>query len=143
MLNYVCSFLEFEEKINFTTTQKYIYSICRQTYYDFWYKVENLDKLTNAYIHERVRKIKNYNGELIDTKIWNNINYIKCNTNIKQTDIKMLVDKKYVSLHGCKNITDVSILSNCDELNLFGCVNVSDVSMLGNVSILNLSKCNI
>lgn len=160
IIKHVCNFLDHDDKLNTTQLNKTIYDISDLIYWDFWYDYYYFVRMTYNYKLTRVRKIKNYNGGYIDYKIWDNIHSVKCTTEYKQTDIHLLMNKKYVSISGCKNITDISDLKDIITLDISGCKNItditflmnnynldlsdtriSDVSMLCNVKILRLRKC--
>jgi hypothetical protein len=120
MLKYICSFLNFAGKREFTIISKSVYNTSKLVYHDFVYSVNCFDSVDLSYDYklERVRKIYDYCGQVIDSKIWSNIYSVKCMRNIKQTDIKVLANKKSVDLSNCDNITDVSMLGNVHTLNL-------------------------
>jgi hypothetical protein len=108
MINYICGFLDF------TITSKVIYNSSNLVYHDFIYNINCFNNLLYDYKLDIVRKIKNYNGQVIDSKIWNNIHTVKCHRYIKQNDIKTLgnvhilyIDRNKYDLTGLKNVKHI------------------------------------
>ena len=138
MVKNICSFLDYDDKKEFTLISKIIYNASKLVYHDFIYDIKRFDILPYEYKLRRVRKIKNYNGEIIESKILENMYTVTCNTDIK--DISMLGNIHILNLSSCRKIKDVSMLGNVHTLDL-SFTDIKDVSMLGNVHILNLNGC--
>ena len=62
ILKYISKFLDHKTKINLMQINKSIYKASYPICYDFWYDVKCIDRLSNYYKFNRIRKIKNYNG---------------------------------------------------------------------------------